>query len=116
MMTRDEYVDLLKSTALDLGTRLVIEYIVTRAPFFKLPFFNFFLSHIVQEILRIAIKQTELGAFFMYIDLRTHKQGVVYEAAALKNKLAQESGTDEEKRLAEENLINSFRMLAKLTT
>lgn len=114
-MTRDQYVEILKSAALSAGKKMVMSYLVTRVPFFALPIVNPILGFVVGSILEIAIRETEMGAFFLYIDLRTSAQGRAFEKAALKNYEVQKNGTPQEKADAEKELIDSFRTLVKFT-
>ncbi len=114
-MTRDEYVELIKSTALDLGQRFVMSYLVAKLPFLAWPIVNPIASFIVGYVLKIAIRETEFGLFYLYIDTRTNKQGVAFMEAAIRNRKAQESGTPEEKEKAEKELIDAFRAFVKFT-
>jgi len=114
-MNREVYVDLLKSTALDLGKRFVMQYLVAKIPFLALPIINPLAAFVVGYILKIAIRESEFAAFFLYIDLRTNKQGVAFVDAAAANRIAQETGTPEQKAVAEKALIDSFRAFAKFT-
>lgn len=112
-MDRNNYVDLVKSTALDLGSRFVMQYLLAKFPFLALPIINPIAGFLVGYVLKIAIKETEMGAFFLFIDTRTNKQGIAFVDAAVRNKVAQHSGTDTEKINAEKNLIDNFRAFVK---
>lgn len=114
-MNQDAYVDLIKSTALELGSRFVMQYLVSKLPFLALPIINPIAAFLVGYVLKIAIRETELGAFFLFIDTRTNKQGVAFVDAAVRNRLAQEKGTTDEKLKAEAELIDSFRAFIKLS-
>ena len=114
-MDRDAYVDLIKSTALDLGSRFVMQYLVAKLPFLAFPIINPIAGFLVGYVLKIAIIKTELGMFFLFIDTRTNKQGVAFVEAAQRNNVAQHSGTAEEKLNAEKNLIESFRAFVKFS-
>lgn len=120
MASRDEYVELLKSTALSVGKKKVLPLLLARLPaklttgFFG-ALLNPFFGLIVGEALEIAIRETEMGAFFLYIDLRTSAQGREFEKQARANFEAQKNGTPEEKELAEKALIDAFRKFVKLT-
>jgi hypothetical protein len=92
-----------------------MQFLVAKIPFLALPIINPIVGFIVGYVLQIAIKQTEMGAFFLYIDTRTNKQGVAFMESAIKNRIAQQSGTAEEKINAEKNLIDSFRSFVKFT-
>lgn len=114
-MTRDEYVDLIKSTALDLGSRFAMRYLIARFSFIALPIIGPIVEWAVGYILRIAIRETEMGAFFAFIDTRTNQQGVKFTDAAIRNRIAQTTGSAEDKIKAEQELIDSFRAFVKLT-
>lgn len=114
-MNRDQYVELIKSTAIDLGRRFVMSYLITRVPFLALPIINPIAAFVVGYILKIAIRETEMGAFYLFIDIRTNKQGIAFIEAAIKNQLAQKSGNQAEIKNAEKELIDSFRSFVKFT-
>lgn len=115
-MTRDEYVESLKDSALTLATKLVMENLVARVSLLGMPFFNPITQLIVGGILKIAIRETEFGLFFLYVDVRVNIQASDFVRAALENSKAQNGGTYEQKQIAEQNLINSFRAFAKFTS
>lgn len=66
--------------------------------------------------MEFALDQTEMGAFFWYIDLRTSEQGREFQSAVLKHQTAIKEGTNEEKQKAEAELIVSFKRLAKFNS
>jgi len=120
MSSRDEYVELLKSTALSMGKDAVLKILLAQLPAKMVTGFwgamiNPILGLLVQRTLEIAIRETAIGAFFLYIDMRTSAQGRDFEKAAAHNVLVQLTGTEEEKARAEKELINRFRSLIKLT-
>ena len=112
-MTRDEYVEAIKRAAISAGTKATVHFIVSKLPFFASAIPNYFLGLVVGWILKIAVKYTELGAFFFYVDLRTNAQAKDFEDKALKNYQAQQSGTPEQQAQAEKELIDSFRTFAR---
>lgn len=120
MASRDEYVELLKNVALSVGKKQVLKLLLAQLParmttgFFGAllnPLFGF----IVGKALEIAIRETEMGAFFLFIDLRTSAQGREFEKYAEANFEKQKTGTPEEKARAEKELIDRFRAFAKFT-
>lgn len=115
MLTRDDYVRMLKSAALSAGKRGVMHSLVTRFPFIAGSIVNPIVAFGVGMVLELALNETELGAFFGFIDLRGSIQGRAFEKAALNNLEAQKDGTPEEKKYAEDELISRFRALAKFT-
>ena len=114
-VTRDEYVETLKSAALVTGKTGIMAYLISVVPFLGLPVMKAITSWFVEKVLWIAITKTELGAYFLFIDLRTSAQGREYFDAAVKHKTALAGGTDEEKKNAEADLINKFRALVKFS-
>lgn len=76
---------------------------------------NPILGFVVGKVLEIAIRETEIGLFFLYIDLRTSTQGRDFEKYMRLNLDAQKNGTPEQKAKAEKELKDAFRAFAKLT-
>lgn len=120
MSSRDEYVELLKSTALSLGKQEVLPLLLSQLPSaltsgFIGTLLNPIFGFLVGKVLEIAIRETEIGAFFLYIDLRTSAQGREFEKAARENLLKQKTGTPSEKAAAEKELKDAFRAFIKFT-
>lgn len=111
-MTHQEYVDSLKTSAVKLGSSSALLYIFTNIPFLKAPFLKQITEKIVESIISIFVNKTEMGIFFIYIDVRTNNQGELFSLMAYKNYKAQKNGTEQEKKIAEENLIASFKNFA----
>jgi len=107
-MTNQELADSLKSAALAIGEKAVVAALLAEFPFLANPICEELLKLLVDKILETAINATEMGAFFLYIDVRTSQQGRAFADAAIKNHVAQMSGTDEEKANAEAELKNKF--------
>ena len=114
-MNRQETVDALKSAAKNIGKAAVMSYLTGLAPWLRLPFINWAVDGIVGYILGVAIDKTEMGGFFLFIDVRTSIQGRAFAEAAQRNRWAQMHGTVEDKQNAERNLIHSFRALVRFT-
>lgn len=109
-MTRDEYVEFLKSTALDIGQRVVFAALATELPFLNLPVVSQFSNFLIGVVLKYAIKKTEFGAFFLYVDIRVDRQGSDFEKAAL----AWYNATTIEKTKLEADYLEKFYKLASL--
>lgn len=114
-MTRQETVDALKSAALNIGATGVLAWLVTVAPWTRWPVISSAVKWLVRYILDVAIDKTEMAVFFLYIDVRTSVQGRAFAEAARVNRLAQLSGTPEDKAKAEQELIHAFRAFVKVT-
>lgn len=114
MSSQQEYVDVIKTAALSMGKRLVIQAIVSKIPWLGNFIFGPIVGWIVGKVLEIAIQKTEMGLFFLYVDLRTSAQGREFQRAALQNAVAQASQDPVAKKEAEIYLIESFKAFAKL--
>lgn len=120
MGARDEYVELLKSTALSLGKDAVMKLLLARLPSalttgFLGAIFSPLLGYITGWVLELAIRETEMGAFFLYIDLRTSAQGRAFESKMQSNLEAQKSGDPAAIAKAEKELVDAFRAFVKFT-
>jgi hypothetical protein len=112
--TFDEYVSILKDSAIKLGVQALERELSKRLPFLFWPVISPITSLILTKLVSLLIKQTEFGAFFVYIDMRVTSQGRAFQRAALQNYKVQQTGTEEEKKNAEEELIRRFRNLVIL--
>lgn len=109
-MTYDESVDSLKSAALDLGKKLVMNYLLAQAPFLATGFVGKLTSLFVGKVLEILINKTEFGAFFLFIDVRVNQQGKDFAEAAIKYHQA----PDSEKPKYEKDYLEKFYNLVSL--
>lgn len=121
MSSRDEYVELLKSTALSLGKKEILPILLAQLPAklttgFLGAILNPILGFVVGKVLEIAIRETEIGLFFLYIDLRTSTQGRNFEKYMRANLDAQRNGTPDQKAKAEKELKDAFKAFVKLTS
>jgi len=116
MSSRDEYVDSVKRSFITLGKDAVMRELLKKVPFLSLPVVNPFAVLIVTWILTKVTEMTETGIFFLYIDMRVNSQAKEFEAAAYANRIAQISGTAEEKKRAEHNLKIAFTKFIRLTS
>ena len=112
--TFDEYVNILKDSAGKMAKEILKRELKKRLPFLFLKFVNPFTEILISHVVSILVRESEFAAFFAYIDLRVNAQGRAYQKAVLENRKAQESGTPEEKKIAEQKLIESFRRLTIL--
>lgn len=119
-MNRDQYLAALKVAAVSIGKKAVMSRLAAEMPklFLGLAgnFFNPVIGALVERVLNYAIKEGELGAFFLFIDMRIGKQAKDFEAAALEHYLAQQSGNPEEVKRAEERLKKEFAAFVLLSS
>jgi hypothetical protein len=109
-MTRDEYVEFLKSSALDIGKRVVMKTLASQVPLFAGGFPAWVAGLIVGKVLTVLIQNSEFAAFFLYIDIRTNQQGAAFEKAAKDWYFA----SPEEKVQYEAAYLDSFYRFASL--
>lgn len=90
-----------------------MEYIQLHVPFLRLPVIREIAEWLVGKIIEILVNKTELGLFFIYVDSITDEQRRKLNEAATKNKEAQASGSEDDRRLAEAELIAAARNLLR---
>lgn len=119
MSSRDEYVELLKSAALSMGKKAVMEYLRAHLPKLFAGFLgkiaNPIIGYLVGVVLEIAVRETEMGLFFLYVDLRTSAQGKDFEKQMRANLEAQKTGDLAKIAKAEKELIDAFKAFVKFT-
>lgn len=114
MGARDEYVELIKSAFVTIAVKTVLAGAASVFPFLGSGFFAFIINAVMKKFFTWFALQTELQAFFLFIDTRVGQQGRDFEAAAYRNREAQTNGTKEEKIKAENDLWVTFKNLASL--
>jgi hypothetical protein len=112
--SHEEYVKTLKDAAARLAVDVLIREVSKRLPFLFVPVLNPIVTFLLKKVVEILFTQTEFAVFFAYIDMRVDAQGRKFISAAKENRQAQINGTPEEKKLAEDKLISTFRDLAIL--
>lgn len=115
MSTRDEYVEVLKSTLVSMIKKSLLKALISKLPFLAWGPIGPFVGLVVGKLAEIVVKETEVGLFCFFIDLRTNRQAGKFTEASIENWKIQQGGTDEEKKLAENKLIDSFREFVKLS-
>lgn len=115
-MTRDEYVELIKSYALSFGTKAVLKVLVSKIPWLAGSIINPILGFIVEKVLQVFIYEAETRIFFAYTDLRCDAQGRAFVEAVKQKQEILLNGTEEQKREAEEKVKLAFKSLVKLTS
>ncbi len=114
-MNQQQYADLIKQAALSMGKKFVFNFVVSKIPILGNVVFGPVVGWVIGKVLEIAILKTEMGLFFIYIDLRTSQQGRDFQDAAFKNALAQKGTNEKLKKEYEKNLIDSFRAFVKFS-
>lgn len=115
MSSRDEYVASLKQAFVTLGGKTIFGLLVADFPFLGLPIIRNIAQVYIEKYLNKTANSTEMGVFFFYIDVRVNKQSGEFVAACFNNRAAQLTGSDQEKKSAEETLRIAFNRFAVLT-
>ena len=116
MSTRTEYVEAIKTSLVSLLKKSLFDALVLRLPFLAWGPIGPFVSLCLQKLCEIIVNETEVAIFCAYVDFRVNRQSDTFTAKALENFKMQKEGTDEQKRIAEKELIDSFRTFIKLTS
>jgi hypothetical protein len=110
-LSTDDYVKALKSAFVVISKKIALAYILAELPCLAA---NPIAVKIIEEILnKLLIKvadSTEMGAFFLYTDIRVKDEGSDF-AKAIQEYY---SATDEEKVQLEADLISKFEQFVKL--
>lgn len=114
-MKHSDYVDFLKSYLFKTITKKAFTVIITKLPFLAWGPLAPLLQLIIDKLVGIILDQTELAVFMKYIDIRTTLQGRDFYKAMEDNQLALKNGSDNDKKIAEQNLKDTFRAFVKLT-
>lgn len=114
MGTRDEYVKAIKTAYVSISVRLTRAWVASLWAPLATGFPWLIIEAVARHYQNFLAGQTEMAAFFYYIDTRVGKQSQGFEAAAFENFRVQQTGTKEEKKRAEENLWKEFEPFARL--
>jgi hypothetical protein len=110
-----EYVEIIKKTATDIAVKAILGALLKEVPFLFWGPLGPLTKVVITKVVTIAYQQGEMAVFFKYIDMRVDAQGSAFSAAAIRNFKAQQSGTEDEKKKAEADLIIAFKSFAKLS-
>lgn len=114
MASADDFISELKDAAIDLGVSGVMAYLTLQAPFTRAPIVNKLIEAIVRKVLEIAVKYTELGAYFVYVDHYTAQQAKEFKEASAALEAAKKLGNADEIAKAKQAKIDMARKLIKL--
>lgn len=114
-MNHEQYVQTLKASMVIIVLKAVMTKVITKLPFLGAPYISPVVSYLLSKLIEFIFNQAEVLIFLGYIDIRINAQGTAFIQAADLNLKAQQSGTPEEKKKAEEVLIEKFKAFARLT-
>lgn len=112
-LSASQYIDAILEAGISAFSKLTIAWIKTAVPFFNLPIISQLTDMVVNKIFEIGLKYTEMGAYFLLVDLTVSKQSKDFEAATIANYKIRQTGTTEEKQNAEQDLIDKARIFIK---
>lgn len=115
-MNKEEYKDAILSAGITVFSKLTVAWLKTTFPFFNFPVISQLTDLFVQKVYEIGFKFTEMGVYFLRVDLGVSKQSREFEQSALHNYEIKKIGTKEEIRDAEKNLIDKARIFIKFST
>lgn len=114
-MKHSEYAAIIQKTATDLAVKFILQELLTAVPFLFWGPLGPLTKMVITKAITVAYSKAEMAVFFKYIDMRVDAQGSAFSEAAIKNHIAQQTGTEDEKKLAEANLIAAFKPFIKLS-
>jgi hypothetical protein len=113
-MGSEALLEKLKDSVIELGTRAVMSYLCVQFPFLNVPILKWIAGLVVGKVLTVAVKYTELGIYFIHVDVMTSQQAKHFEEAAGKLEKARTDGkTPEEIKALEEECIDRARELIR---
>jgi len=115
-VTFDQYIEEAKSFLLKCAVNKVFEVLISKFTFLAWGPLGPLVKYILGKVLKIAIYESEMAVFFLYTDIRVNAQGRKFYRDIEANLTAQNGEDEEAKKNAEQNLIDSFRNLVKLTS
>lgn len=115
-MTNEEMVSLAKEK-FTTAAEVAINAAITASPLaiLETPPWSLLTHEAVNWVSTAITKDIELAVFFTYINFNVNSEGHDFIQAVLQNKLAQQSGTQDEKNMAQKNLENAFSKLIPVT-
>ena len=113
-MKHSEYVSIVQSYGTKALKNVLMKWAVSQLPFLASGPWNFLLVKLATKIATEVVEEAEMRVFFEYVDFRTDAQAKDFEAAMLKNHIAQQTGTEDEKIKAEAELVLALNKLVSL--
>lgn len=101
-------------TLAEMGTEGVMAYLSVQAPFVNLPVIKQIIKAIIGKILKLAMHQTELGTYFLVVDIATAKEAKDFEKVALELETAKTKGDADEIKRLEQSKIDAARKLIRI--
>lgn len=115
-MTHEESVKIVKQQFVIAGKAVLIGGLSSWCPPLALPPFKMLSDMIINNVMNKLADSGEIGAFMIYTNFNVDSQGRDFMKAAIENHQAQIGGTNEQKKITEENLKNAFRALVRFSS
>jgi hypothetical protein len=114
-MKHSEYVAIIKKAATDIGVKAILGELLLEVPFLFWGPLGPLTKLVVTKVVTKALYEGEMAIFFQYIDMRVDAQGRTFTDAAIRNHTIQQTGTEDEKKKSEAELILAFKSFIKLS-
>ena len=108
--TLDKFFDSL----ITIGTEGVMKYLSVQFPFSNTPVIKQIIKMIVKKVMTLAMKRTELGAYFAITGFKVGKERDEFEKAALDLEEAKKKGNADEIAKMEQAKIDAARKLIRI--
>ena len=106
----------MKTAYVTISVRLTLAWAATLWPPLATGVLGKIVESVATKLATYLAEQSELGAFFYYIDTRVGEQGKEFTEAALSNRTVQKTGTPAEREHAEEILWTKFKAFASFVS
>lgn len=113
-MKYSDYVEALKDYFIKVAVNKSHEYLLKKFVILQWGPLGPIVELFLKKIVTIIVRETGLEIYFKYTDFRVSREGRKFYGALVKNREAQEGGSEDEIRKAEDNLKKSFRDLVTL--
>ncbi len=113
-MKHSEYVSIVQSYGAKALKNVLLKVAIKQLPFLASGPWNYLLVKLASKIAEVAAQEAEMRLFFSYVDFRTDSQAKDFEAAMIKNHIAQQTGTEDEKKKAEAELVVALNKFVSL--
>jgi len=114
-MKFDDYVNLLKEELLQRLVKSSSTWLISQFAFLGWGPLGPLLNMVLTKFLGFLINESEMAAFFLYIDIRVDKQGQEFYDSLERKFIAQNGGDPDAIKEAEKDTIDKFRNLIILS-
>lgn len=114
MLLGNEIIEQLRAAAVEIAKREVVNYLVSQMPFFGWVLIKPITGLVVGVVVDVLITKTALGVKFLQIDYQVNQEVRDFMKAAELNQKTQATGTPEQKKATQDEVIKAARALLSL--